>query len=131
MGLLTAPRILGAYWIIGAQLALKASDAKTVQEKIDAIVQYRTRTQPLATSNCGSVFKNPGDRFAAQLIEDAGLKGYAIGGARISERHANFIINEKNAAARDVRELMQRNPSARQEKFGIVLEPEVKMVGEW
>jgi UDP-N-acetylmuramate dehydrogenase len=74
---------LGGFWITGATLALKRSDAKTVQEKIDAIIGYRSRTQPLATSNCGSVFKNPEGRFAAQLIEDAGLKGQAIGGARV------------------------------------------------
>jgi len=122
---------LGAYWITGATLTLKASDAKTVQEKIDAIVQYRTRTQPLATSNCGSVFKNPEGKFAAQLIEEAGLKGYAIGGARVSERHANFIINEKNATATDVRELIRRIQARIREKSGIQLEPEVKLVGEW
>jgi UDP-N-acetylmuramate dehydrogenase len=122
---------LGSYWITGAQLTLKKSDIKTVQEKLSSIIQYRTRTQPLATSNCGSVFKNPEGKFAAQLIEEAGLKGHAVGGARVSERHANFIINEKDATASDVRALILHIQSRVQEKSGVLMEPEVKMVGDW
>jgi len=122
---------LASYWITGAMLRLKNSEAKIVKEKIDSILQYRTRTQPLATSNCGSVFKNPDQKAAAQLIEQAEFKGVAVGGARVSERHANFIVNEKNASASDVRELMQRIQARVKEKFGIELEPEVKLVGDW
>jgi UDP-N-acetylmuramate dehydrogenase len=122
---------LNGQWILGAQLRLKPSDTKTVKEKMDSILQYRTRTQPLATSNCGSVFKNPEQGPAAQFIEQAELKGLAVGGARVSERHANFIINERNASASDVLELMTRIQTRVKEKFGVDLEPEVKRVGEW
>lgn len=122
---------LAGQWLIGAQLRLTPTDSKTVREKIDSILQYRTRTQPLATSNCGSVFKNPDAGPAAQFIEQAGLKGTAVGGARVSERHANFIVNERNASAADVRELMGRIQARVKEKFGVELEPEVKLVGEW
>jgi UDP-N-acetylmuramate dehydrogenase len=121
----------GADWVIGAALRLKKSDAATVKAKIDAIVQYRSRTQPLATNNCGSVFKNPEQGPAAGFIEKAGLKGHGIGGARISERHANFIVNENRASANDVRALIDLMQKTVREKFGVALEPEVRLVGEW
>jgi len=122
---------LGDQWILSATLRLKADERTHIISRVDGYLQYRARTQPLATSNCGSVFKNPEGHAAAQLIEQAGLKGMLIGGARISERHANFIINEKQASAADVRELMNRAQKKVLEKFGVHLEPEVKLVGEW
>ena len=98
-------------------------------KKIDDLLQYRSRTQPLATSNCGSVFKNPSEGPAAQWIEKAGFKGMLVGGARVSERHANFIINENKATAHDVRELMQRIQDKVLREFNVRLEPEVKLAG--
>ena len=114
-------------WIIGAELVLKTGDPASIIKQIDDLLQYRSRTQPLATSNCGSVFKNPPEGPAAQWIEKAGFKGMAVGGARVSERHANFIINEKKATARDVRELMKRIQDKVMAQFNVRLEPEVKL----
>ena len=122
---------LEGLWVTGAALRLKKSDRQTVATRIETLLQYRTRTQPLATSNCGSVFKNPPNGSAAQLIDQTGLKGYAVGGAQISERHANFIINRGRATARDVRNLIEHIQKRVLESAGVTLEPEVKMVGDW
>ncbi len=100
-------------------------------KRIESLLEYRTKTQPLVTSNCGSVFKNPTEGPAAQWIEKAGFKGKSVGGARVSERHANFIINENHATAADVRELLRQIQEAVQKKFNVRLEPEVKLAGEW
>jgi len=118
-------------WIVGAELALKSDEPATIIKRIDALLQYRSRTQPLATSNCGSVFKNPPEGPAAQWIEKAGFKGAAVGGARVSERHANFIINENNATANDVRQLVHQIQAKVMKQFNVHLETEVKLVGEW
>jgi UDP-N-acetylmuramate dehydrogenase len=118
-------------WIVGAELALKSDEPASIIRRIETLLQYRSKTQPLTTSNCGSVFKNPSEGPAAQWIERAGFKGVLLGGARVSERHANFIINEKNASAQNVRDLMTRIQAAVLEKFNVSLEPEVKLVGEW
>jgi UDP-N-acetylmuramate dehydrogenase len=122
---------LEGQWVVGGELVLKSDDPAQVAKRMDTLIQYRTRTQPLTTSNCGSVFKNPSEGPAAQWIEKAGFKGTAVGGARVSDRHANFIINEKKATAQDVRELIQRIQKKVQDEFRVHLEPEVKMVGEW
>jgi UDP-N-acetylmuramate dehydrogenase len=118
-------------WISSAILCLKPDEPSSIMSRIDQYLQYRTRTQPLATSNCGSVFKNPDGTAAAQLVEQAGFKGKSVGGARVSDRHANFIINENHATAADVRELMRQIQATVQEKSGVALEPEVKLVGDW
>jgi UDP-N-acetylmuramate dehydrogenase len=89
----------------------------------------RNQSQPLNFPNSGSVFKNPEGSFAARLIEEAGLKGTTHGGARISEKHANFIVNTGTAKATDVVELMRIARAKVKAKFGITLEPEVKLVG--
>ena len=117
-------------WIVGAELALKSDEPASIMKRIDALIQYRTKTQPLTTSNCGSVFKNPSEGHAAEWIEKAGFKGKRVGGAQVSERHANFIINEKQATAADVRELMKQIQEKVLEQFNVRLEPEVKWVGE-
>ena len=98
---------------------------------IERILVARKDTQPLDKPSCGSVFKNPEGDYAGRLIEQAGLKGEARGGARISEKHANFIVNEGEATAAEVYELIVL---ARREVFartGVVLEPEVHPAGEW
>lgn len=122
---------LEGFWILGATLRLKRENAASIMARIDSYLQYRSRTQPLATSNCGSVFKNPPNGFAAKMIEECGLKGRAIGGARISEKHANFIINENKAKAMDVYELICLARREVDQKFHIKLEPEVKLIGEF
>lgn len=91
----------------------------------------RYRSQPHGYANAGSIFKNPQGDFAGRLIEAVGLKGTGCGGARVSERHANFIINTGGATAADVRALMNMIQKAVWEKEGVWLEPEVHLVGEW
>ncbi len=118
-------------WIVSAILRLKASERSFIMARIDDLLRYRAQTQPIGTSNCGSVFKNPKGSAAAQWVEQAGFKGMRWGGAQVSERHANFIINEHHAKAQDVRELMKKIQDKVFEKFSIKLEPEIKLVGEW
>jgi UDP-N-acetylmuramate dehydrogenase len=118
-------------WILSSTLRLKAAERSFIMARIDELLRYRAVTQPLGTSNCGSVFKNPEGYAAAQLVEKSGFKGLRVGGAQVSERHANFIINTGQAKAADVRELMQQIQDKVFEKFSVRLEPEIKLVGEW
>ncbi|MDD2800276.1 MAG: UDP-N-acetylmuramate dehydrogenase, partial [Methylococcales bacterium] len=80
-------------WFLAATLSLEAGDVVASQQKIKNLLEHRAKTQPTNQPSCGSVFRNPPDDFAARLIEQSGLKGYAIGGACVSEKHANFIVN--------------------------------------
>ena len=96
---------------------------------MDADLAYRKRTQPLNQPNCGSVFQNPPGDFAGRLIESVGLKGHTLGGARISELHANWIVNLGDAAARDVAGLIALAQARVHEASGIRLVPEVQRVG--
>ena len=90
---------------------------------------YKRQTQPLTLPSCGSVFKNPEGSSAGQLIEQVGLKGERVGGAQISEVHANFIVNRDNATAQDVLELINMARSKVYEAYGIELQPEVRFLG--
>src|SRR5206468_13016557 len=95
------------------------------------LLAQRTATQPLELPNAGSVFRNPPGDHAARLIEACGLKGYAIGGARISEKHANFIVNPKGKGrARDIEALIGHARNAVRQRFGVELVPEVRIVGD-
>ncbi len=90
-----------------------------------------SRTQPLGLPNAGSVFRNPEGDHAARLIESCGLKGHAIGGARVSDKHANFIVNpDGTATAADVEALIEHVRSVVRRRTGIDLEPEVRIIGE-
>ena len=93
-------------------------------------MRRREETQPVGTWNAGSVFKNPPEDSAGRLIEACGLKGLKFGGAEISEKHANFIINKGNAKASDVKSLIAAVHQKVKEKFGIELELEIKLVGQ-
>jgi UDP-N-acetylmuramate dehydrogenase len=115
---------------LSVRLKLKKSDSKKVSEKIEFFQKRRFETQPLDQSNLGSVFKNPPKRFAAELIEELGLKGVRFGGARISEKHSNWIVNEGGASAQDVAVLIDLVRDKVKEATGIRLETEVKIVGE-
>ena len=88
-------------------------------------------SQPLGLPNAGSIFKNPPGDFAGRLIEAVGLKGRRVGGARVSEQHANFIVNDGGARAADVQALMAIAQRAVWERSGVWLEPEVRLVGSW
>jgi UDP-N-acetylmuramate dehydrogenase len=100
------------------------------KETLDALLERRKTTQPLGLPSCGSVFRNPPGDHAARLIETAGLKGYRIGGAEVSSKHANFIINSDNATATDVEELIEHVRHTVIEQHGIELLHEVRIVGE-
>ncbi|ATX82686.1 UDP-N-acetylmuramate dehydrogenase [Mariprofundus ferrinatatus] len=117
--------------VVSASFELRPDSPDQIRERMRTMRSRRSSTQPLAQPNCGSVFKNPEGDHAARLIEAAGLKGFSIGGARISSQHANFIVNEGEASSADIVELIRRAQRVVKEKFEIELEPEVRMVGEW
>ncbi|PZU96324.1 MAG: UDP-N-acetylenolpyruvoylglucosamine reductase [Pseudanabaena sp.] len=94
-------------------------------------LKARHTAQPYHLPNCGSVFRNPSPQFAAKLIQDAGLKGYRIGNAQVSELHANFIVNLGNAQASDILRLIQHIQSVVRDRYDITLETEVKMIGDF
>jgi len=111
-------------------LRLKKSAPEKVAERIEFFQRRRFDTQPLDQPNMGSVFKNPPKGFAAQMIEELGLKGVRVGGARLSEKHSNWIVNEGGATAKDVLALIGLIRDKVKEVSGIRLETEVKVVGE-
>ncbi|MGH2499297.1 MAG: UDP-N-acetylmuramate dehydrogenase, partial [Candidatus Limnocylindria bacterium] len=116
---------------LSARFRGAAGDRRTAVARIKEIANERIRTQPLAQPNTGSIFRNPPGDHAGRLIEAAGLKGARHGGAVVSEKHANFIVNAADATAADVWELMRRCVAEVRERFGVTLVPEVERVGEW
>jgi UDP-N-acetylmuramate dehydrogenase len=118
-------------WFVGAWLKLIKSniDADLGRQEIKQLLQKRSSAQPIGQFSGGSVFKNPKGDYSARLVETAGLKGYRIGGAYVSEKHANFIINDKTATAEDIEQLIAYIQDVIFNKFNIKLEPEVKMLG--
>jgi UDP-N-acetylmuramate dehydrogenase len=105
-------------------------DVSVSADAMNALLERRRTTQPLGLPSCGSVFRNPPGDHAARLIESANLKGYRIGGAEVSEKHANFIINRDNATATDIEELIEHVRQSVIEAHGIELIHEVRIVGE-
>lgn len=117
-------------WFLSAELVLEKGDAELSQQKIKALLERRALTQPTNKPTCGSVFKNPPGDYAARLIEDCGLKGFCVGGACVSEKHANFIENKGDATAAEIEQLIARIQERVRVKHGIQLETEVCMVGD-
>lgn len=117
-------------WFVAASFRLVRGDGDVSRHRIKELLTRRIATQPLGEPNAGSVFRNPAGDFAARLVEACGLKGYAIGGAVISPKHANFIVNRGDARAADIEALIECAQSAVKAKFGIALEREVKIIGE-
>ena len=117
--------------ILGCTFKLKYGDKEEIQRKISDYTQRRVSKQPLEKPSAGSTFKRPEGYFAGALIEGAGLKGKRIGGAEVSEKHAGFIINAGNATSKDVLDLIKYVQDAVYKKDGVMLEPEVKLVGEF
>ena len=116
--------------IVDGSFSLKPGDAKMLADEAKEILKMRTAKQPIDQPSAGCFFKNPApDRSAGELIEKAGLKGRQIGGARVSTRHANFIVNGGGATARDILALMELVQKRVAEKFEVELVPEVKIVG--
>lgn len=116
--------------VLGGTLQLRPGSKVDIIETVKECQRKRQKTQPIHTYNVGSVFKNPPGHFVAKLIQDAGLKGKAVRGAKISSLHANFIENFNKAKAADVLRLVDRVKNAVKEKYGIDLELEMKVVGE-
>ena len=118
-------------WFVAAYFDLPKGDGEASRERIREFLSKRIATQPLQLPNAGSVFRNPPNDHAARLIESCGLKGFARGGARVSEKHANFIVNpEGKGSAGEIESLIQTVREKVREKTGIDLVPEVRIVGE-
>jgi len=116
-------------WFLAAELQFEPR-AQAPENTVAALMQRRRATQPIGRWSCGSVFKNPPGDHAARLIEAAGLKGYRIGDAVVSEKHANFIVNEGKARASELEQLIRHVQATVERVHGIRLEPEVRIVGE-
>lgn len=110
-------------------LRLQSGDKAAIQKTVQDFLSRRLNTQPIGTQNVGSIFKNPPGNHAAKLIEAAGLKGFKIGNAQVSPKHANFFINTGGATAKDFKALVEHARKIVKEKSGVELETEIKMVG--
>ncbi len=119
------------YTVLGCTFKLKKDDMNSIRERINDYTRRRVTKQPVEKPSAGSVFKRPEGYFAGALIEGAELKGFSIGGAQVSEKHAGFIINKGDATAQDVLNLIEHIKTVVYEKNGVTLEPEVKLVGEF
>jgi UDP-N-acetylmuramate dehydrogenase len=117
-------------WFVSATLRFPQGGGEKSRIKIKELLSKRIATQPLQQPNAGSVFRNPAGDHAARLIEACGLKGARVGGAEISVKHANFIINTGRASAADIESLIERAQIAVREKFNVELECEVRIIGE-
>jgi UDP-N-acetylmuramate dehydrogenase len=117
--------------VIEATFALAEADPDTIKARLDDIRRWRQAHQPLGLPSAGSVFRNPPGDSAGRLIDAAGLKGLRIGGAVVSEKHANFIVNDQKGSATDVRRLMDHVRATIRERTGIELAYEVEFLGDW
>ena len=120
----------GEEWFVAARFKLPPGNSAKSREIIKQLLERRLASQPLNQHNAGSVFRNPPGDYAARLIEECGLKGQQLGGAVISQQHANFIINTGRARASDIEALIETAHTAVKEKFGIDLLREVRIVGD-
>lgn len=119
------------YIITGVELELQPGDETQIREKMKELNKQRTEKQPLEYPSAGSTFKRPPGHFAGKLIQDAGLSGYTVGGAQVSEKHCGFVINKGGATAEDIRQLMEDVSRIVYEQFGVMLEPEVRRLGDF
>jgi len=116
-------------WFVAAHLALQPGDAETARNRVRALLAQRSASQPTQQFSCGSVFRNPPGDHAARLIEACGLKGLTLGGAQVSEKHANFIVNTGSATATDIEQLLNTVRERVEQEQGVRLEAEVRIVG--
>ncbi len=117
--------------VVRARFRGQPGDRASAVRRIKEIANERMAKQPLAQPNTGSIFRNPTGDHAGRLIEAAGLKGATVGGAMVSTKHANFIVNVGDASAWDVKKLMERCQREVKSRFGVELVPEVELIGEW
>ena len=116
--------------ILSSKLKLEHGDESEIKTKMQEYTSSRNTKQPVNFPSAGSTFKRPEGYFAGKLIEDAGLKGYKIGGAEVSTLHAGFVINSGNATSKDILDLIKYVQDVVREKYNVQLEPEVKIIGE-
>lgn len=118
------------YIVLGVVLKLERGDGEKIKTYMDELKEKRVTKQPLEYPSAGSTFKRPEGYFAGKLIEDAGLRGFQVGGAQVSEKHCGFVINRDHATAADIMELMRQVQIRVKENSGVDLEPEVKRLGD-
>ncbi|MCD8023728.1 MAG: UDP-N-acetylmuramate dehydrogenase, partial [Lachnospiraceae bacterium] len=119
-------------WIVlEAKLSLSPGDPEMIRSRMEELKQQRQQKQPLDLPSAGSTFKRPEGYFAGKLIMDAGLRGYTVGGTQVSEKHCGFVVNRKDAKAEEVLRLMKEVPDRGREQFGVTLEPEIRMLGDF
>lgn len=114
--------------VLGAKLKLQKGDKKLIQSRMDELKEARTSKQPLDLPSAGSTFKRPEGYFAAKLIDDSGLRGFKCGGAMVSDKHCGFVVNYDKATCQDVLNLIEQVQEIVEDKFGVRLEPEVKII---
>ena len=119
------------YIVLEAKIRLEEGNQEAIRERMKELTIQRTTKQPLEFPSAGSTFKRPEGYFAGKLVMDSGLRGYQVGGARVSEKHCGFVINAGGATAKDVRTLMENVRDIVYKKYGVTLEPEVKFLGEF
>lgn len=119
------------YVVLEAKIRLTKGDGTAIKARMEELKEQRVSKQPLEYPSAGSTFKRPEGYFAGKLIMDAGLRGFTVGGAQVSEKHCGFVINIGEATARDVVDLMDQVRKTVKEKFGVELEPEVKRLGNF
>ena len=116
--------------VLSAKFALAPGTHQVIKQEMDRLTHLRELKQPLAYPSCGSVFKRPVGHFAGQLISEAGLKGYRIGGVEVSEKHAGFMINVADGTAKDYEDLIESVIEKVKKHSGVTLEREVRILGE-
>lgn len=119
------------YIVLEATVKLTKGDKEAIRGRMDELKIQRVTKQPLEYGSAGSTFKRPTGYFAGKLIQDAGLRGFQVGGAQVSEKHCGFVINKENATAADIAELMKQVADKVYAEFGVTLEAEVKCIGEF
>lgn len=117
--------------VLEATICLKKGDKDKIFSIIDNLTAQRKEKQPIELPSAGSTFKRPEGYFAGKLIQDAGLKGYRVGGACVSQKHSGFVVNDQNGTAADVMQLIRDVQRIVMEQFGVMLEPEVRIIGEF
>ena len=131
LGYRTSIILKKAYIVLEAVYQLKPGDQETIRAKMTELKVQRVTKQPLEYPSAGSTFKRPEGYFAGKLIQDAGLRGFQVGGAQVSEKHCGFVINKDHATATDIVALMNQVSEKVMQEFGVRLEPEVKRLGEF
>ncbi len=131
LGYRTSSVLKNGWIVLGARFCLKQGDPKQIQARIEELAKLRRSKQPLEYPSAGSTFKRPEGFFAGKLIQDAGLKGFQVGGAQVSEKHSGFVINRDHATAQDVIQLCGQVSETVRKQFGVKLELEIKCLGEF